>query len=236
VAVSGISYLSYLLQKFVFPNSGIILSAILGGMYSSTATTIILSRRSKEENDDVKIISGIFGATGMMYLRILILAFIFNKDVAVRLIPYFSVFVVVLLVYIGIMQFKVKKKTPEKINENKQQHPLEFKTAIIFGLLFGFFAILTNFVITNYGNTGVNILSFIVGVTDIDPYILNLFQHVGGNLQVITIVNATIIATASNSLIKMIYSVILGSQAIRWRVVIGFSVLVVVSIASAFIF
>jgi uncharacterized membrane protein (DUF4010 family) len=59
---------------------------------------------------------------------------------------------------------------------------------------------------------------------------------VGGNLQVITIVNATIIATASNSLIKMIYSVILGSQAIRWRVVIGFSVLVVVSIASAFIF
>ena len=236
VAVSGISYLSYLLQKFVFPNSGIILSAILGGMYSSTATTIILSRRSKEENDDVKIISGIFGATGMMYLRILILAFIFNKDVAVRLIPYFSVFVVVLLVYIGIMQFKVKKKTPEKINENKQQHPLEFKTAIIFGLLFGFFAILTNFVITNYGNTGVNILSFIVGVTDIDPYILNLFQHVGGNLQVITIVNATIIATASNSLIKMIYSVILGSLAIRWRVVIGFSVLVVVSIASAFIF
>jgi uncharacterized membrane protein (DUF4010 family) len=220
----------------VFPKSGIILSAILGGMYSSTATTIILSRRSKEEDNDVKIISGIFGATGMMYLRILILAFIFNKDVAVRLIPYFLVFVAVLLVYIGIMQLKIKTKTAEKINENKQQHPLEFKTAIIFGLLFGFFAILTNFVITNYGNAGVNILSFIVGVTDIDPYILNLFQHVGGNLQVTTIVNATIIATASNSLIKMIYSVILGSQAIRWRVVIGFSALVVVSIASAFIF
>jgi uncharacterized membrane protein (DUF4010 family) len=236
VAVSGISYLSYLLQKFVFPNSGIILSAILGGMYSSTATTIILSRRSKEENNDVKIISGIFGATGMMYLRILILAFIFNKDVAVRLIPYFLVFIVVLGLYIGYMQLKFKTKAAEKLNENKQQHPLEFKTALIFGLLFGLFAIVTNFVITNYGNAGVNILSFIVGVTDIDPYILNLFQHVGGNLQLATIVNATIIATASNNLIKMIYSVILGSQAIRWRVIIGFSALIVVSLASAFIF
>src|ERR1035437_2372238 len=123
VAVSGISYLSYLLQKFVFPNSGIILSAILGGMYSSTATTIILSRRSKEENNDVKIISGIFGATGMMYLRILILAFIFNKDVAVRLIPYFLVFIVVLVIYIAFMQLKFNTKVTEKLNENKQQHP-----------------------------------------------------------------------------------------------------------------
>jgi len=236
VAVSGISYISYLLQKFVFPNSGIILSAILGGLYSSTATTIILSRRSKGENNDVKIISGIFGATGMMYLRILILAWIFNAEVAVRLIPFFLVFVVVLIVYIGVMQLKFKTKAAEKPNENKQQHPLEFKTALIFGLLFGFFAILTNFVITNYGNAGVNILSFIVGVTDIDPYILNLFQHVEGNLQVVTIVNATIIATASNNLIKMIYSVILGSPSIRWRVIIGFLTLIVVSIVSTFIF
>src|ERR1035437_6011742 len=134
VAVSGISYISYLLQKFVFPDSGIILSAILGGLYSSTATTIILSRRSKEENNEVKIISGIFGATGMMYLRLLILAFIFNTDVAIRLIPFFLGFEIVLLAYIGLLQLKFKTKTAEKATEKKQQHPLEFKTALIFGL------------------------------------------------------------------------------------------------------
>ena len=49
VAVSSISYLSYLLKKFVFPNSGIILSAVLGGLYSSTATTIILAKKSKKK-------------------------------------------------------------------------------------------------------------------------------------------------------------------------------------------
>jgi len=78
VAVSSISYISYLLKKFVFPNSGIILSAILGGLYSSTAATIILAKKSKEENDEAKISSGIFAATGMMYIRILILGWIFN--------------------------------------------------------------------------------------------------------------------------------------------------------------
>lgn len=234
VAVSGISYLSYLLRKFVFPNSGIILSAILGGLYSSTATTIILARKSKEENNDAKIVSGIFGATGMMYIRILILAWIFNKDVALILLPYFLVFVAVIIVVILLLQLKRNTVVDETTIVSHSQNPLEFKTALLFGLLFGFFAIVTNIVVTNYGNMGVNILSFIVGVTDIDPYILNLFQHVGANLQVNTIVNATIIATASNSVIKMIYSIILGTPTIKKKIIFGFSALILVSIVSTF--
>ena len=234
VAVSGISYFSYLLRKFVFPDSGIILSAILGGLYSSTATTIILARKSKEEKSDVKIVSGIFGATGMMYIRILILAWIFNQQVALVLLPYFLVFVVASIAIVLVLNIKHKTVAEDSLKENNTQNPLEFKTALIFGLLFGFFAILTNFVVVNYGNMGVNILSFIVGVTDIDPYILNLFQHVGGNLQLSTIVYATIIATASNNLVKMIYTLILGTSTIRKKVILGFATLIVVSIVSTF--
>jgi uncharacterized membrane protein (DUF4010 family) len=235
VAVSGISYFSYLLRKFVFPDSGIILSAILGGLYSSTATTIILSRKSKEENTISDIVPGIFGATGMMYIRILILAWIFNQQIALILVPYFLVFA--LLSGIIAFVFRLRNKKPKFENDpvNHTQNPLEFKTALIFGLLFGFFAILTNFVVTNYGNMGVNILSFIVGVTDIDPYILSLFQHANGTINVSTIVSATIIATTSNNLVKMIYALIIGSKAIKRNVVIGFSVLILVSILSVFI-
>ncbi len=59
IAVSGISYFSYLLKKFVFPQSGIILTGILGGLYSSTATTIILARKSKESPDSKGVPSAI---------------------------------------------------------------------------------------------------------------------------------------------------------------------------------
>lgn len=234
VAVSGISYFSYLLRKFAFPNSGIILSAILGGLYSSTATTIILSRKSKEENNE-DIVPGILGATGMMYIRILILAWIFNTNVALVLLPYFLIFIAISVIIVLVLYFKKKENTISTAPVNHTNNPLEFKTALIFGLLFGFFAIITNFVVTNYGNMGVSILSFIVGVTDIDPYILSLFQHAGGNLELSTIAKATIIATASNNLIKMIYSLVLGSTAIRKNVIIGFCALILVSIISAFI-
>lgn len=235
VAVSSISYFSYLLKKFVFPNSGIILSAVLGGLYSSTATTIILAKKSKEENDAVTITSGILAATGMMYIRILILAWIFNFNVAMKLLPYFTAFVIISAVLIALLQMKSKTSEAELLKVNNTQNPLEFKTALVFGLLFGFFAVLTNVVVANYGNMGVNILSFIVGVTDIDPYILNLFQHTDSNLHINTIVNATIIASASNNLIKMIYTLILGESKIKRNIVIGFSVLIVASILSVII-
>ena len=232
VAVSGISYFSYLLRKFVFPDSGIILSAVLGGLYSSTATTIILAKKSKTDNNGVKIAAGIIAATTMMYIRILILAYIFNAEAGTILLPYFLIFVAAGIIVIMFFLLKNKSANNTTLKVNETQNPLEFKTAIIFGLLFSFFAILTNLVVSNYGNIGVNILSFIVGITDIDPYILNLFQQVSSHIYIDTIFKATIIATISNNIIKMIYSIILGDSGIKKNVVIGFSILILISIIS----
>ncbi|NOX35487.1 MAG: DUF4010 domain-containing protein [Deltaproteobacteria bacterium] len=230
VAVSGISYLSYLIKKFLFPDSGIFLTALLGGMYSSTATTIILARKSKEGGATGQIAAGIISATAMMYLRLLILAFMFNIKIAVKLLPGFFVLVVASVPF--SWYFWRQARSPagtENQYQHKSKNPLELKTAIVFGLLFAFFGILTQVVVRNYGNSGVNFLSFIVGVTDIDPYILNLFQGTGTIISVENIVKATIIATASNNLIKMVYAVSLGSPALKKKVIAGFSTLIVIS-------
>lgn len=51
VAVYGISYFSYLLKKFIFPKSGILLKGVLGGLYSNTAAT--LSWQEKVKNKEI---------------------------------------------------------------------------------------------------------------------------------------------------------------------------------------
>lgn len=236
VAVTGISYLSYLLRKFVFPDSGILLSAIFGGLYSSTATTLILSRKSKEEKNAVQFSAGILGATGMMYLRILLLAFLFNPSVAIGLLPYFLVLLLVNAVYVAYLIYtsrNIPKVTPD-VQQTK--NPLEFKTALLFALLFAFFSVITGMVIRNFGDAGVNVLSFIVGVTDIDPYILSLFQDGGINIQLTSVVTATVIATASNNLIKMIYACVLGDKSIRRIIIPGFVGLSLLSLLMIFVF
>ncbi|HAH22272.1 MAG TPA: hypothetical protein DCL77_00630, partial [Prolixibacteraceae bacterium] len=150
VVVSGISYIGYLLKKFVFPKSGIILTGLLGGIYSSTATTVILARKEKQGMGGQQTVAAIMIANGMMYLRILFLAFIFNQSVALQLaIPFLVLFLITLiLAKFGTGKGKTvpTEVTPENI-ETKHANPLEFKTAAIFGLLFVVFAVITKTVL-----------------------------------------------------------------------------------------
>lgn len=237
VAVSGISYCSYLLKKFVFPDSGIILTGILGGMYSSTATTIILSRKSMELQEKNKVSAAIILATTMMYVRLFLLALFFNKNIAFKLIPSFSVFIAVSLI-IAFYFYKVNNKNlslAESKNFIPHNNPLEFKTALIFAALFIFFSFITGFVQENYGTGGINILSFIVGVTDIDPFILNLFQDKLTMADTV-VVMAVLNAVTSNNLLKMIYGITLSDKSIRWQLITGFGILIVLGLLMTFIF
>ena len=238
VVVSGISYISYLLKKFVFPDSGIILTGILGGLYSSTATTVIIARREKDGTAPAKVVSAMMMANGMMYLRILILAFLFNPAIAsVLAIPF------LILLAICIVIAKISEKTSpaidisgtEKLPAVGNSNPLELKTAVIFGLLFVFFALVTEYVTKTYGNSGVTSLAFIVGITDIDPFLLNMLQHPGGITEGI-IALAIINATNSNNILKMIYSITLSSKKLNKSLIINFSILILSGLAVSLLF
>lgn len=238
VVVSGISYCSYLLKKFVFPDSGIMLTGLLGGIYSSTATTVILSRKQKQGIGGEQTVSAIMIANGMMYLRILFLAFIFNLPVAQQMaIPFIGMFLIAFL----LSKFVAGKNIHHHNNETSEtnlasnKNPLEFSTAAIFGILFMVFALVTNFVLKTYGNSGVTGLAFIVGVTDIDPFLLNLLQQKSGITQM-TIVLAIINATNSNNVLKMIYAITLSNKNIRKSILLNFSILIVSGLLLSIIF
>jgi uncharacterized membrane protein (DUF4010 family) len=237
VAVSGISYVSYLLKKFLFPRSGILLTGILGGLYSSTATTIILARKSKELGGDNGVAAAIILATTMMYIRIFLLALFFNRDIAVHLAPAFGVFVVVsvaLAVFFSRSRGAGPKDPDGAGMVDVHNNPLEFKTAFVFAALFIFFAFITGYIKTNYGTGGINVLSFVVGVTDIDPFILSLFQS-KWNVENTFLVTAVINAASSNNLLKMVYGVALCDRSIRWKLGVGFGSLIVLGLLISFL-
>ena len=237
VVVSGISYVSYLLKKFVFPDSGILLTGILGGLYSSTTTTVIIARRDKEGNGGAQAVSAIMMANGMMYLRILILAFLFKPAIASALaIPFLSLFLLC-----GILSKLSYVKNPfselglPDSTLEIHKNPLEFKTALLFGVLFVLFAMITDYVMKTYGNAGVSSLAYVVGITDIDPFLLNLLQHNTG-IHEMTIGLAIINATNSNNILKMIYALSLSSKGITKKLIINFSILIISGLAASLLF
>src|SRR6202158_3813393 len=79
VAVSTISYGSYVLQKVSKGRGGVVLAALLGGAYSSTVTTVALARRAAREQHPHLFAGGILIASGVMYLRLGALLALFNR-------------------------------------------------------------------------------------------------------------------------------------------------------------
>jgi len=233
VVISGISYISYILRKFVFPDAGLLLTGIFGGLYSSTATTIILGRKNRETAvNHREYAAAIIIATAMMFLRIYILLLIFNSEVAVSISIWF---IVMFFISLGTAYYmfygfkKTKKSASETMNILEDRNPLEFKVAVVFAGLYVFFSFVTQYTLENFGTNGLNVLSFIVGFTDIDPFLLNLFQG-KYNVSQILIGMATFQAILSNNILKMFYAKTLGDKMLGKYVLQGFGVIIVANI------
>jgi len=205
VVVSTISYISYILQKYFLATAGIVVTGVLGGVYSSTATTVVLAKKVVDNLVEGSIII----ATGVMYLRLLVIIAIFNWSLAKSLaIPFISLF------FVSLSMFLFLRERGNIVKSSFDSNPLEMQVAFIFAGLFIIMAGITQFVTINFGNLGLQLLSIIVGFTDIDPFILSLVQ---GKYSVsnIELVEAILIAVSSNNLLKAIYSGIFSKWKMR---------------------
>jgi len=235
VVISSISYCSYLLRKFVFPNASIVLSGILGGLYSSTATTIILARKCKKEPEHLQqYVAGIIFATSVMYLRILILILIFSTVLFLQVWMFFlGLFTLTGIIGLGVLYYKNRLISHTDTGIQADRNPLEFKVALIFTAVYIAFSFITFEVLKLYGTPGLNVLSFIVGLTDIDPFLINLFQGKYG-VPVSVIVTATFQAIISNNALKMVYGCFFAGRRAVVYLVPGFLLIIALTIAVIF--
>lgn len=235
VVISSISYISYLIRKFVFPDAGLLLSGVLGGLYSSTATIFILARKSKEvAGSPYEYTAAIVAANTMLFLRVWIIIYIFNPILASQTALLFG-----LLLFVGsalayFMHRKIEPRTSASTAmEIIDSNPLELKVAVIFAGLYLVFSLLTTYVVNTYGNLGLTVLSYIVGLTDINPFIINLYQTHATTLAAGVIAVATINAVAGNTLLHGVYSLSLCAKPLRKPLFVGYAILAVAVIAAS---
>ncbi len=209
IIVSGFSYLSYLANSYFFKSRSLLITGLLGGLYSSTAATVVIGRQAHglDSTSGRNVSSALIIATTMMYIRLLAIIFVFDRSVAMQLlVPFLIIIFISLLTVVGLLTVRNHAPVLHEVSEVK--HPLELSTAILFALLFLLFAFVTNYVTSNFGSHGLKSLAIVVGFTDIDPFILSLLS---GKFTVSesAIVSAIILASGSNNLLKAAYAIAL---------------------------
>jgi uncharacterized membrane protein (DUF4010 family) len=212
VDISTISYLSYVLQKVTKGQGGIVLAALLGGAYSSTVTTVVMARRAAREQRPHLFAGGILIASGVMYLRLVILLALFNRQLMLLLYIPFLV-LAGLAVGFGWLWTRRADKTAQDIQrEADPKNPLELMTAFLFAGLFLAMLVATQLAVTYLGRTGVNTLAVLMGVSDVDPFIMGMTQAAPALTAFKIAAAAIAIAAASNNVVKGIYSFSLAGR------------------------
>jgi uncharacterized membrane protein (DUF4010 family) len=206
VAVSGISYGSYVLLSLTRQKSGVILSAVLGGAYSSTATTVALAKRASAGQQPHLFSGAILLASGMMYVRLTVLLMLFSHKLLVRLAAALMILACVAGLA-GWLWSRVPRGRSERARREFQpRNPLELRAAVLFAALFLAVLVVIRVAVTHLGNTGIYGLAAIVGFMDVDPFVLGMTQSAGALTPESLAAIGILVAASSNNVAKGIYA------------------------------
>ncbi len=218
VAISTLSYLSYLLQRYLPEKSGALLPAILGGLYSSTATTVVLAREQRQAAAPQATLSaGIVAATAIMYLRINVVVGLFDPNLALALLP--ALLGLFLLgAAIAALEWR-RRRTSTAGQDIKIQaaNPLQLGTAVAFAVIFVVVSVISTWARARFGEAGIFALAGVVGTTDIDPFVLSIAQGGVPDMSKAALAAAILIAASSNNAIKAVYALAFGGMGLCRR-------------------
>ena len=145
-------------------------------------------------------------ASGVMYLRLAALLALFNRQLMSLLaLP----FLVLAALAIAVGWLWTRRADPSSQAVQRQfepRNPLELFAAFSFAALFLAMLVATRLAVTYLGKAGVNTLAAIMGVTDVDPFIMGMTQAAGTLTPLKAAAAAVLIAAASNNVVKGIYA------------------------------
>ncbi len=217
VLITGISYLGYFAIKIGGNQHGPVLTGALGGLVSSTAVTLNLSKLSTQYPDMENVpAAGILTACATMFARTLLLTSLMNPALFLALSPALLVmsiftYLVAFLLWRNSQGFRV-------IEEITLENPFQLGMALKFGAFLVVIMLLSKLLTVYFGDMGTYFLAAASGLADVDPITLSMSKMSNDGLNVHVAAQAILIAVSVNSGIKGIFSWVIGGPALALRV------------------
>lgn len=215
VLIAGIGFAAYVAIRLVGTRAGLLLTALLGGMVSSTAMTLTLSRMHDGERLQRLLASGLLATSALMFPRILLEVGVINPALLARLAMPMAVST---LVYAGGALLYYRRSGLE-VGQNAEpplKNPFELGPALRFGALLVLILFLVNGAQRWLGDAGIYLVALLAGLSDVDAITLSLARNAleGLNGQVAT--QGIFLAALSNSLVKGGLIVMIGGRRLAW--------------------
>jgi uncharacterized membrane protein (DUF4010 family) len=212
VLIAGISFAGYIAVRVFGSGKGIVLTGLLGGLISSTAVTLSLSRKAAANPElSQKVAVGIMLASTIMLARALFVIFLLNQALLHHLIVAFVIAFCASIAVAVYFYYKSKKDSFED-TPIEYKNPFELKEAVLLGLFFGLIIALVKLSKEYIGDSGVYAVSFISGISDVDAIILSLSGVAGNTIGISVAGFGVAIAVITNNISKFLICYFIGTK------------------------
>jgi uncharacterized membrane protein (DUF4010 family) len=232
VMVSSVGFAGYFLIKKLGTRFGWWLSGLAGGIVSSTAVSVAAGRIAQQQPAQAHhALQAALLASSVMYLRILVLVAFLNG----AFVPALAWKLVALCATGLLLAWSVRPAQDPTARGpvSSLQNPFEILPALGFALLFVVLGVATQLVQSHFGGSALLALAGVVGVVDIDPFILSLVQGNPGPAPLL--ISAVLVAMMVNTLAKGIYFSSLAGT-VRHTALLRFGLWTVLHLPLAFLF
>ena len=208
ILIAAVSFAGYAIVKLAGPKAGLILAAVLGGMFASTAVTLSLARLARDNAGHVRLLAGGILASGcVMFLRVIVVTALINPQLSLAVAPV----LLVAAAAMGILAFVlVSARNETEIKDRTEfnlKNPFELLEVLRFGALLTVITLAVALARTQPGDSSVLAVAAISGLADVDAVTLSVARF--GEVSAAA-VNAILAAVAVNTFAKGAYAWLVG--------------------------
>jgi uncharacterized membrane protein (DUF4010 family) len=210
VLLAGVSFAGYVAVKYLGTTHGILLAGAAGGLVSSTAVTITNARRASAGSGAARILAaGVALASGVMFVRVLVISAVVNPDLVVVLAPTLLTAAVAAAGYALVAVYWRGRGTPE-VPEVDFRNPFSFWSVVGFALLLAIVLVAGRALGESFGASGAIAGAAIAGLFDVDAITVSMARLAPQPLDTKSAALAIIVAAATDTISKVAIGAALG--------------------------
>ncbi len=229
VLIVGIGLVGHAAYRVLGPKAGAMLAGIVGGLISSTATTVDQARRTRATAGLGHVAAVVvIVASATTFVRIGVeIAIVAPGLLAIAAIP----LLIVLLALAASVFVLMRRKSGEPVTLAGDENPAQLKTALVFGGLYAVVIVGIALSRRMFGDAGLTVVAILSGLTDVDAITLSTAQLVrDGQLEANVGWRVIMVGALSNLAFKGGLAVALGSRRHRILVAVAFVIAILVGI------
>lgn len=234
VLIAGIGFVGYVAMRLWGAGRGLLVTAAIGGLVSSTAVTLASAARARKS----PALAGLSGlavivASSIMLVRVLAAVFALERTLFLALLPPLGAMALISTLVCGFFAWREHASNGHG-EQVELTNPFELSSSLKFASFFVVILLASRWAGDTFGANGSYVTGALAGLTDVDAITLSMTNMLKtGQVDVVVAQRTIVLAIMSNTVVKGILAFTLGGAVMGRRVAFTYAATLAGGIAAS---